>query len=987
MEHCESHVSVEQLVAAVGTLYGSDPVSANDANAWLQQVAASPQAWELCLRVLAAPAHGQETLYFAANVLLSKVRREWGDLPQDTRTHLTQAMSGQLQGVAELPLVAERLCLALGAAAAASGPDVAREFAQSSLGLGATNAPLALGLLAAFGDEANDAQWNRREQLVAAVAPSLPGVLSLCQAVAGTPDALVRAMKCVDSWVKLAPGGLERAVSPGVLVASHQQLFGAILNGIAADDDQVGERAADLIVELLTPGTSGAPEAEGHAARAIVTTIVSLRARALEEHEMELARNICRVAAALCERHAEYVARGEDDTIALIQLVLELAGKHERPVMEAATEVLLMVNTIPLPQRHPFMSGQLFMNAISVCLHHATLPPTFTSWEEAGGDVGDADSFNRFREQVLLDVLDTAYGLLKFEFIRIAGQQLQTATTWQQAEAAVFLVRSVGVSVKSHVLSKRASDTADAALKQDRDETNAFLDVLFKRLAEEGEGGLFSSHPLVVDSSARLVAQYAAWFGSRAGAPVQGTLTYLLRAMRVPAAWSQAANAFRNLCSRCSRQLRDPTLLASLMDSVEQCMPPPPPMPMPDEEPLPDERVAIIEGLARVVASLPPAEASSAGLKLTAPLLQRAQQSVQLPAGVTVAPPAQAYSLACELRLLAAAVRFMEFSDSAGSPTHPAMAILQAAWPVLGHVGDSQCWRAQADVVDALCEVYARSLLCAKEAAAPLLPPMMTTLVGTFEGFHHPYPLDCLAVTVEVFGRVDTAAEDPNGVAGALDQALRSVCGSVSVLLQRAVCSERPELMRALFELAHRYALFAPGQLLPNPALPSLFGLAVQVAGTMNGRDPVRAALNFLGALLNPGQRALCTPAWAAGRGAVDACLSTQGATLVQGLLFSAASNCPRHLLKLVGTVLYAVQVMQPQAFSGWLTSVVADAEYPAKAGAGNAVLQETDKRKFFEAALRQPPLPLHRFESLIADFGTVCRREAAPDILVAYSA
>ena len=81
-----------QLVAAVGTLYGSDPVSANDANAWLQQVAASPQAWELCLRVLAAPAHGQETLYFAANVLLSKVRREWGDLPQDTRTHLTQAM-------------------------------------------------------------------------------------------------------------------------------------------------------------------------------------------------------------------------------------------------------------------------------------------------------------------------------------------------------------------------------------------------------------------------------------------------------------------------------------------------------------------------------------------------------------------------------------------------------------------------------------------------------------------------------------------------------------------------------------------------------------------------------------------------------------------------------------------------------------------------------------------------------------------------------
>ena len=74
-----------------------------------------------------------------------------------------------------------------------------------------------------------------------------------------------------------------------------------------------------------------------------------------------------------------------------------------------------------------------------------------------------------------------------------------------------------------------------------------------------------------------------------------------------------------------------------------------------------------------------------------------------------------------DLQLLAASIRFLEFSsapavDSAGRPadTHPALHIMQQAYPVLAALLEAPAWRARAEVVDAACEVYRRTLLSVK---------------------------------------------------------------------------------------------------------------------------------------------------------------------------------------------------------------------------------------------------------------------------------
>ena len=65
-----------------------------------------------------------------------------------------------------------------------------------------------------------------------------------------------------------------------------------------------------------------------------------------------------------------------------------------------------------------------------------------------------------------------------------------------------------------------------------------------------------------------------------------------------------------------------------------------------------------------------------------------------------------------ELRLLAAALRFLEFAGGA-SARPPAVHVLEAASPVLEAVAAAPAWRGNAAVLEAQCEVCClRMSLC-----------------------------------------------------------------------------------------------------------------------------------------------------------------------------------------------------------------------------------------------------------------------------------
>lgn len=71
---------------------GADPAVQQQANIWLNTFTAAPEAWDTCLAILQPAVTAPNVLFFAANMLLSKTRSEWGKLPEERRSQLAASV-------------------------------------------------------------------------------------------------------------------------------------------------------------------------------------------------------------------------------------------------------------------------------------------------------------------------------------------------------------------------------------------------------------------------------------------------------------------------------------------------------------------------------------------------------------------------------------------------------------------------------------------------------------------------------------------------------------------------------------------------------------------------------------------------------------------------------------------------------------------------------------------------------------------------------
>ena len=112
--------SVQEVHAAIQALYGQNAAQQKQANEFLVRFAATPQAWEVSLQLVAV--NDSAVCYFGANMLYGKCKSDWATLPEAHRAQFVGAVSAQLQALSAKPealLAARRLCLVMAAAAVA----------------------------------------------------------------------------------------------------------------------------------------------------------------------------------------------------------------------------------------------------------------------------------------------------------------------------------------------------------------------------------------------------------------------------------------------------------------------------------------------------------------------------------------------------------------------------------------------------------------------------------------------------------------------------------------------------------------------------------------------------------------------------------------------------------------------------------------------------------------------------------------------------
>ena len=964
-----------------------------------------------------------QVAYFAANMLLTKVRLEWSTLSPHQRSavssSVSQALLSACSAAGSPALPARRLCLVLAAAGARSPPAEAVLLVQQALDLGTRGSvAVALLVLKALADEADEAPRAKRASLLSAISPACQPVLQLAEHAAGSPSTVADAMRTALSWLRLdaaAPPGGPLAggrllLSPAALATVAPGLHSRALACLGCDDEQLVDTASDFLADVHAAGNPrvGAGE-EAAVMEATLRALTALGPRAGAPDGEATARAIARVATTLGERHTEALVAGSSDWLALVSLVMStVAVRRERACMAACSDLLLRIADTPAAARHPQLREPLFSALGARCVAHATLPGSWNRWADAGAvavdDEGDdCDDVQRFREHILADLLQCGDAQLGTPWLASLvtsplhldqGDAAQSQPQeWPQVEAALFVLRVCVLGLRGRALgdTQPPSSAAPGDAHQQRVASNALLAAVFTRIAADGGGGgMLSSHGCVVEASCRLVGAYATWLGKNPqGRPlVQAITSYLLRALRIPDAVPHAAEALRNVCARAGDVLTaQPAVLSSLIATAHMCLPQPlPPQQLrvaDSESPPVDECAAVVEGLARLVARLPPADACGAALALVGPILERCSQ--RLACGDVSS--GAVFSQACDLGLVASAIRFVEApatSEAAanGAQDTPAVALMRAAWPTLSRQGESGQWRGSAPAMAALCAVYTRAFASCKAAAASMVAPALMCVLTAFEERPQGCHLDVLTAAVEVFTTSGGAPAQPRDVDGTLDAAMARAASVTHALVERGGAPH--EVVRSLCECAHRCALFAPAALLRPDTLNAVLRVACH-ALAMTEREPVAQGALLLRCLISPGrQMAVFGDTWRAAKPAVDAGMQQLGRHMMNACCVGAVVGSQGG--QLLCHVVYDLLRAYPAAAPDWLAASVLDAGYPpTEAGMAPGRVEETHKRLFLQLALQSPPLTSQRFDALFTDWARLCRREADADTLLAY--
>ncbi len=617
----------------------------------------------------------------------------------------------------------------------------------------------------------------------------------------------------------------------------------------------------------------------------------------------------------------------------------------------------------PLHARHEQLRAPLFQQVATRLMARCKLPASFKSWAEE--DELDFDEFERFREQSAQPVFASCLQLLHAEFLAMLAASLDTgAQSWQAYELALYITRCLHAEIKS-VLSADADGGGLSAPLLDAHK-QAVRALLTKLLAPaEGGGKAFEGLPApLLTSAVRLYGSFGKWIAKEQPEKLEVCVQCVLKALVVEESGEHAAVAFRALCVHAQRQLGKAEMVHALLSFCDS--------PMRNETLTPGLRVALVEGLARLVASLPREEHAQQALSaLILPPCQLLQQSLaSLPPPTeppTASPKEIVEAVATHLSLIASSIRFC---DRFKPERHPVLPVLQGCWPLLMEVAGRH--RGEPIVVQAMCDLYSVAMGTMGTLIRPLLPQLLSHLAGAFQSTPVTGCLTTLRDAVERFGK-DSDPELSELLGHNMSVVIKHTC---AFLRSSPDPEAQPELLSAFWEMCHRCLVFVPGLLLaPAGCAPELFEAGIACVRHQEFQH-TRSAISFICLFMCP------TEAANQFRETSAICLQTQGKQLLRECLSGLASASPDNLIDHQVEMMRVLIEACPSAVGTWLREIL---DAPQGVSFGVIDPQGEAMRTFAMLVLQQPALPQTEFQCVASDFSRICRGKLGPESLERY--
>jgi len=876
----EGPPSLELVVKAINSLYKSPDVNLKEeASKWLQQYQNSVYAWTISDQLLQQK-FDIETCYFAAQTLRSKIQSSFHELPPNVHADLRNSLLEHLKSVTGSTdtVIRTQLCLAM-ADLILLMPEWKNAVPELMQKLSEIESMLTLLEVLMLLPEEVDSRHlrlgaNRRQEVKDELQKSSSALSQFLQSCLSSTtsqplNTQILVIKCYSSWMTLGVIPLASVHSSAVMhlavsVLSHH-----------SSPATLHESASDCVINLLTRLERENDEA---LERSMFDTVVRLEdpyQLAVAEEDMEKCLNYCRIFTELGEsfllRMMTSPPGAAHFTVPILDTVL-LCCTHPDYELPDVTFNLWYRLSEELYSRNDeklICVFKPYIEKLMLCLsRHCQMEPDMV------GCLGDDEDFAEFRGRVSDLLKDCIFIVGSSSVFRQMYVGLQQAGSWEQTEAALYVMQAVARNI----------------IPEENDVVPSVLHQVLSLPA--------TIHQAVRVTAMRLVGELSEWIDKHPET-LQAVLQHILQGLQDPVLASEAATALQSVCAKCREQMTQH--FGGLVQILEQI----------DGFNLkPDPAKGLVKGAALIVSIMQKDQLEGAVGKVVE--LQVKPLTIILDNTVNKIVKNSTNDPVLYLDRLADVFRHVSPSNGCVTPSpHPCKGVVEATWPTLSRCLDQ--YANDERVTERTCRTIRFAVRCIGVNSASLLQPLVSQLIRLYESHNHSCYLYLGSILVDEF------AGEQGCIPGLLQMMSAFIPPTYAVLATtKEGLRNNPGTVDDFFRLNARFMQRAPMFYLQTEFLKSVVECGL-LSTKLEHREANASVMKFFYDLLKAGRSREDREDYEARNHLVVTLHSEFGNRLIDSLITAGVLTLPSYTHTDIGDVIFEMLQYDRAAVCVWL--------------------------------------------------------------------
>ncbi|TFK77186.1 ARM repeat-containing protein [Pluteus cervinus] len=858
-----------------------DKASIEQANAWLQEFQHSPEAWATCNVLLLSHDAPAAARLFAAQTFRSKVIYDLDQVePQNLfalRDTLLSALekchTGPRTIIVQLSLAITGLALQLPAWTDAV-PSLIATFGRNP-----STVPTLLQFLTLLPEEVSsttkipitdDDYKERYVNLLSNNAKDVLGLLSMYIAAPGiTPSVQNQIFICAGAW--LTAGEID------VAEFTKSPLFPCAFDALASEE--LFDNAVDVVCELVHETQE--VHDNMNAIELIVPKIIALKPQLVQLHDdPDRIKGLARIFAEAGETYRTLLFSHPETFFPIVEAIGMCSAYPNLDIVPITFPFWMrLAQVIGKKPSVPPVFIEAYKALMNVIIRHLHFPA-----DDASLTGQEAEDFRAFRH-VMGDTLKDCCFVLRadnclleaYQMITTALSRGPTAVTWQDIEAPLFAMRSMGAQVDP----------------QDQSAVPKIMDLI-PSLPE---------HPRIRYAALLIIARYTEWLNEHSDY-IPRQLQYISAGFESTdiEVMAAAGQALKYLCQDCKSHLVEflPTLHTFLKGTGTQLSQ--------------DDRRQVYEAIAHVISAMPMEHAAESLRSFALDILAQVHTVASLQ---TPATKAQLEEVSNGLENLEVMLHVVQgFGESLPAACQNTA---EEAWAVF----DSFLvkYGSNYDVAERTTRVLRHGIHLFAESALGISPSIVQRMSFAFEATGYSSYLWIAGKFVNRFG-----GQESQPLRGAFRDSYERATQKIVALLQSKLPGDMPDVLEDYLHFLLPLINLSPDIFFESSAFPNAFRISMAALSLIQ-TDVVFASLDLFRTILEHDcleqGHSPTPPKFLTYAAAIRSVINKEGPEFIGCILNGLAGDFPEDSTSIIVTILRSVATNWPTQLVAWLPPVL----------------------------------------------------------------